>query len=191
MNFTFKRLAIPEVILIEARAYADERGYFMEAFNESDFARAGILTTFVQDNQSRSKKGVIRGLHYQMNPMAQAKLIRATRGIVWDVAVDIRKGSPSFAKWVGEVLSDENHRTLFVPEGFAHGFCVMSDEADVSYKTSKVYSPSHERGIVWNDESLGIQWPSANPILLKRDATLPILSKAENNFEFAPGRDKD
>jgi dTDP-4-dehydrorhamnose 3,5-epimerase len=171
-------------MIIEPKAFVDERGYFMETFKESDFAKAGINGPFVQDNHSRSGKGVLRGLHYQLNPLAQAKVVYVTRGKILDVAVDIRRGSPSYAKWIGEVLSDENHRALFIPEGFAHGYYVLSDIADVYYKANREYSANHERGIAWNDATVGINWPSKNPILSKKDAALPPLANAENNFEF-------
>ena len=184
MPFTFKKLDIPEVILVEDNAFSDDRGYFLEIFKESVFTSNGINTKFVQDNFSHSIKGVIRGLHYQKNPKAQAKLVTALRGEIFDVAVDIRKNSPTFGKWIGEVLSEKNHKLLYVPEGFAHGFCVLSNEADVLYKVNQEYSPEHEKGIVWNDPDLNISWPIKKPILQEKDILLPILKNADNNFIY-------
>jgi dTDP-4-dehydrorhamnose 3,5-epimerase len=182
MPFEFKRLKIPDVILVEAQAFSDERGFFMEGFKDSIFNANGINTRFVQDNYSHSIKGVIRGLHYQKNPKAQAKLMMALRGEIFDVAVDIRKGSPTYGKWVGEILSDKNHKLLYAPEGFAHGFCVLSDQADVLYKVSSEYSPEYERGILWNDPELSIKWPTDKPLVIKKDLQLPTLKNADNNF---------
>ncbi|MEN3366008.1 MAG: dTDP-4-dehydrorhamnose 3,5-epimerase, partial [Burkholderiales bacterium] len=149
-------LAIPDVLLIEPRVFGDERGFFFESFNERTFDEAvGRRVNFVQDNHSRSAKGVLRGLHYQIR-QPQGKLVRVTSGEVFDVAVDIRKGSPTFGQWVGEILSAENKRQMWVPEGFAHGFMVLSDSADFLYKTTDYYAPEHERCIVWNDATLNI-----------------------------------
>ncbi len=184
MPFEFKKLKIPEVILVEAKAFPDERGFFMESFKESAFSTNGISTKFVQDNFSHSVKGVLRGLHYQKDPKAQAKLVTALRGEVFDVAVDIRKDSPTYGKWVGEILSEQNHRLLLVPEGLAHGFLVLSDEADVLYKVNQEYSPEHERGIIWNDPDVNIQWPMENPMVKEIDAKLPLLKNADNNFVY-------
>lgn len=184
MPFTFKRLGIPEVILIEAKAFTDERGFFMESFKESAFESNGIPIKFVQDNYSYSLKGVLRGLHYQKNPKAQAKLVMALRGEIFDVAVDVRKNSPTFGRWVGEILSDQNHRLLYVPEGFAHGFCVLSHEANVLYKVNTEYSPENEGGIIWNDPNVSIKWPVDKPIMIKKDLELPLLEKADNNFVY-------
>ncbi len=184
MPFTFKRLTIPDVILVDAKAFPDERGFFMESFKESAFKENGIDTKFVQDNYSHSIKGVIRGLHYQKDPKAQAKLVMAIRGEIFDVAVDVRKGSPTYGKWVGEILSEKNHKLLYVPEGFAHGFLVLSDEADVLYKVNSEYSPQHEAGIIWNDPDVGIKWPTDKPIMIKKDLELPQLKNADNNFVY-------
>lgn len=184
MPFTFKRLEIPEVILVDAKAFPDKRGFFMEIFKQSVFYENGINTTFVQDNYSHSIKGVIRGLHYQKNPKAQAKLVMAIRGEIFDVAVDMRKGSPTYGKWVGEILSEQNHRLLYVPEGFAHGFYVLSNEADVLYKVNQEYSPENERGIIWNDPIVGVKWPSNNPVVIEKDLELPTIDKADNNFVY-------
>lgn len=184
MPFKFTKLAIPEVMLVESQPFSDDRGFFMESFKESVFAVNGIGTRFVQDNYSHSLKGVIRGLHYQKNPRAQAKLMMTLRGEIFDVAVDIRKGSPTYGKWVGEILSDKNHKLLYAPEGFAHGFCVLSDQADVLYKVSSEYSPDYERGILWNDPDLNIKWPEDKPIVIKKDLQLPMLKNADNDFVY-------
>lgn len=184
MPFTFKKLYIPEVMLVEAKSFQDARGFFMETFKDSSFASNGIVTKFVQDNFSHSIKGVLRGLHYQKNPKAQAKMVTALRGEIFDVAVDIRKNSPTYGRWVGEILSEKNHKLLYIPEGFAHGFCVLSEEADVLYKVNQEYSPENEKGIVWNDPDLDIKWPIDNPILHEKDKQLPTLQNAENNFEY-------
>jgi len=183
MPFSFQKLDIPEVILVETQSFPDNRGFFMESFKESDFENYGINTNFVQDNFSHSVKNVLRGLHYQKNPKAQAKLVSALRGEIFDVAVDIRKSSPTYGKWVGEILSEKNHKLLYVPEGFAHGFCVLSDEADVLYKVNNEYSPEHEKGIIWNDPTVNIMWPIDKPILNDKDAQLPDLKNADNNFK--------
>lgn len=184
MPFQFKKLDIPDVILVEAQAFSDDRGFFIESFKESVFINSGISTRFVQDNYSHSKKGVVRGLHYQKDPKAQAKIVMVSRGEIFDVVVDIRKGSPTYGKWLGEILSDQNHRLLFVPEGFAHGFCVISDTADVLYKVNSEYSQDHERGILWNDPELAIKWPTDKPIMIKKDLQLPLLKNADNNFVY-------
>jgi len=183
MPFTFKKLNIPDVMLVESKVFPDTRGYFLESFKESDFKNNGINTKFVQDNFSHSIKGVLRGLHYQKNPKAQAKLVIALRGEIFDVAVDIRKGSPTYGNWVGQILSEDNHELLYIPEGFAHGFCVLSEEADVLYKVTQEYSLENEMGIIWNDSEINIEWPIQNPILHEKDSKLPSLKDAENNFE--------
>jgi dTDP-4-dehydrorhamnose 3,5-epimerase len=152
--------AIPEVLLIEPKVFGDERGFFMESFNQKAFnAATGLDVTFVQDNHSRSVKGVLRGLHYQLPPHAQGKLVRVIRGVVFDVAVDIRKDSKTFGNWIGYELSEFNQRQLWIPAGFAHGFLVQSDCADFLYKTTEYYFPEYERCIVWTDQNLGINWP--------------------------------
>ena len=184
MQFTFTKLDIPEVILVEAQSSSDDRGFFLETFKESVFISNGIDTKFVQDNFSHSIKGVLRGLHYQKNPKAQTKLVTVLRGKIFDVAIDIRKDSPTFGKWVGEILSENNHKLLCVPEGFAHGFYVLSEEADVLYKVSQEYSPEHDRGIIWNDPEIDIDWPVDKPIISKKDLQLPILKNADNNFVY-------
>ena len=178
MPFTFKRLEIPEIILVEPKVFHDERGFFMETYKYSDFAAFGVAEHFVQDNHSRSTKGVLRGLHYQNPPKAQGKLVRVVVGEIFDVGVDIRKGSPTYGKWVGEILSAENKRMLYIPPGFAHGFCVLSDVAEVLYKTTAEYAPECEAGIIWNDPEIGIRWPIEHPILSAKDAALPPLREA-------------
>jgi len=184
MPFTFKRLDISEVILVEAKAFPDDRGFFLESFKESAFVYNGIGTKFVQDNFSHSFKGVLRGLHYQKNPKAQVKLVIALRGEIFDVAVDIRKNSPTYGKWVGEILSEGNHKMLYIPKGFAHGFCVLSGEADVLYKVNQEYSPEDEKGIIWNDPEINITWLIDKPILNEKDLQLPLLKNADNNFVY-------
>ena len=152
--------ALPDVKIIEPKVFGDARGFFYESFNQQAFEGAvGLQCTFVQDNHSRSSKGVLRGLHYQLPPKAQGKLVRVVRGAVFDVAVDIRKSSPTFGKWVGAELSEDNYRQLWVPPGFAHGFVVLSEAADFLYKTTDYYSPEHERCIRWDDPQLAIEWP--------------------------------
>ena len=168
----FTRKAIPDVILFEPRVFGDERGFFFESFNEREFVDAvGYGVDFVQDNHSRSRRGVLRGLHYQLPPHAQGKLVRVTSGEVFDVAVDIRKGSPTFGQWVGEILSESNKRQLWIPPGFAHGFVTLSDSADFLYKTSDFYTPTAERCIMWNDPQIGIDWPlTVAPQVSAKDA---------------------
>ncbi|EAA8196162.1 TPA: dTDP-4-dehydrorhamnose 3,5-epimerase [Salmonella enterica] len=166
---------IPGVLIFEPKVFSDERGFFMESFNQKVFEEAvGRKIEFVQDNHSKSTKGVLRGLHYQVEPYAQGKLVRCIAGEVFDVAVDIRKDSETFGKWVGVNISSENKRQLWIPEGFAHGFLVLSDSADFLYKTSNYYSPIHERGIVWNDPTININWPiNIDKILSEKDTILP------------------
>ena len=184
MPFKFERLEIPELVLIEPRVFHDERGFFMETYKYSEFAAFGIQERFVQDNHSRSVKGVLRGLHYQNPPKAQGKLVRAVVGEIFDVAVDIRKGSPTYGKWVGVRLSAENKRMLYIPPGFAHSFCVLSDVAEVVYKVTEEYAPECEAGIIWNDPEIGIEWPIADPIVSPKDAKWPTLREAANGFRY-------
>ena len=159
--------AIPEVCIIEPRVFEDDRGYFYESFNQKQFETlVERQVNFVQDNQSRSRRGVLRGLHYQLNPRAQGKLVRAVAGEIFDVAIDLRRGSPTLGKWVGEILSEHNHRQLWIPEGFAHGFLVLSDSADVAYKTTDYWDASRERSILWNDPQLKIEWPPGYALIL-------------------------
>jgi dTDP-4-dehydrorhamnose 3,5-epimerase len=184
MSFRFERLEIPDVVLIEATVSTDERGFFKEMYRFSDFASAGLPRPFVQDNVSRSTRGVLRGLHYQKPPKAQTKLIGVVRGVVYDVVVDLRKGSPAYGRWVGVELSDHSHRLLYVPEGFAHGFCVLSDLADVMYKVTAEYAPELERGVVWNDPDIGVRWPIKAPRVSARDAGLPRLREIDHDFLY-------
>ena len=182
LPFTFTKLSIPDVILIEAKSFSDERGFFLESFKELSFNKNGINTRFVQDNFSRSIKGVLRGLHYQKNPKAQAKLVTVLRGEIFDVVVDIRKNSPTYGKWISEVLSEQNHKLLHIPEGFAHGYYVLSEEADIFYKVSQEYSPDHDSGFIWNDPEIAIKWPMDKPIISEKDQKLPLLKNVDNNF---------
>mgnify|MGYP001169986503 CR=1 FL=1 len=176
---------LPGVKLIEPVVFEDSRGFFMESYNFRKFGELGISVTFVQDNHSLSKdKGVLRGLHYQLNPMAQTKLVRVTAGAIYDVVVDIRRGSPTYGQWESFVLSAENKLQLFVPRGFAHGFCTLEPNTEVLYKVDNYYSPEHDRGIAWNDPALGIPWPVEHPILSEKDARHPRLAEAENNFRY-------
>jgi len=175
MTYKFQRLGISDVIIVEPQLFPDNRGFFFESFKESEFISNGIDKRFVQDNFSHSTHGVIRGLHYQKNPKSQAKLVTVLKGKIFDVAVDIRKNSSTFGKWVGEILSDENHKLIYIPEGFAHGFCVLSDYADVIYKASNEYSPENEKGVIWNDSKINISWPIKNPIISNKDNKLPSL----------------
>ncbi len=174
------RLAIPDVVLLEPRVFGDDRGFFFESFNQQRFEEAiGRMVDFVQDNHSRSAKGVLRGLHYQIQ-QPQGKLVRVTQGEVFDVAVDLRKSSPTFGKWVGATLSAENKHQLWVPEGFAHGFVVLSETAEFLYKTTDYYAPEHERCVRWDDETLAIQWPAGiQPALSAKDAQGKALIEAE------------
>jgi dTDP-4-dehydrorhamnose 3,5-epimerase len=182
MPFEFKSLDIPGLMLVTPRIFGDSRGFFLELYKHTEFVRAGIREHLVQDNYSRSARGVLRGLHYQRSPEAQGKLVMCLRGSIFDVAVDIRGGSPHFGKWIGIELSEENRNMLYVPPGFAHGFQVLSDTADVLYKCTKEYSPSDDRGIVWNDPDIGIAWPLAGPVLSDKDTVHPMLKHADNNF---------
>jgi len=184
MPFSFKKLKIPDVILVEPKTFPDDRGFFRESYKESEFIKNGINTKFVQDNYSHSSKGTLRGLHYQKDPKAQAKLVTAIKGEIFDVAVDIRKNSPTYGQWVGETLSEQNHNLLYVPQGFAHGFCVLSDQADVIYKVNNEYSPADDRGMLWNDHDVNVKWPIQNPVLSEKDQKQPLLKDADNDFVF-------
>lgn len=177
-----KRLPIDPLILIEPEIFSDTRGFFCESYRESDFIKVGIHEYFMQDNFSYSKKGVIRGLHYQVGKAAQAKLVRVVHGTVWDVAVDIRKGSPTFLKWHGRFLSSENRHIFYIPAGFAHGFVAMTDNVHLAYKCSSEYSPDHERGIRYDDPTLSIPWQTMieGPVeISEKDLALPYVSTAE------------
>ena len=175
---------LPGVVVLEPEVLADERGFFMETYHAARFRQLGIEAVFVQDNHSRSMRGVLRGLHYQ-EPNAQGKLVRCTRGALYDVAVDIRVGSPHFGKWVGADLTEENKRMLWVPPGFAHGFCALTDNADMVYKCTALYDAQSDRSILWNDSDLGIKWPIARPLLSPKDAAAPRLKEAKVLPRFA------
>lgn len=183
MEFNFTLLELPEVILVTHEIFRDERGFFLESFREVAFLRAGI-PRFVQDNHSCSPKNVVRGLHYQKKPAGVGKLVRCLRGTMYDVAVDIRKGSPTYGKWVGIELSERDCQMVYVPEGFAHGFCALSADCEVFYKMTGYYSPSHDRAIRWDDPQIGIRWPIREPILSPKDREAPRLAEADNNFEY-------
>ena len=173
---------IADLLVIEPKVFGDERGFFYESFNQQAFHQAtGVDLSFVQDNHSRSSQGVLRGLHYQLDPCAQGKLVRCTRGAVWDVAVDLRKSSVTFGQWFGVELTDSNHRQLWIPPGFAHGFVVLSNNADFLYKTTAYYSPSHDRCIAWNDPDVNITWPvtGVDPQLSAKDVAGQVFTNAE------------
>ncbi len=181
-NFTFTETKIKGVYVIDVKTYGDHRGYFMETYKEEDFATAGLDYKFVQDNQSSSRKGVLRGLHFQKT-FPQAKLVRVLKGEVFDVAVDLRKGSETYGQWVGVLLSEENHRQFMIPRGFAHGFLVVSDHAEFAYKCDEKYHPEDEGGILWNDPNVNIEWPEVGEIILsEKDKKNPTL--AESKMEF-------
>jgi len=177
MSFTFAKTSIDGLYLITPTAFEDSRGMFMETYAKSAFEAEGIRGDLVQENHSRSVRGVLRGLHFQKEPCAQAKLVRCTRGEVLDVAVDIRKGSPAFAKWESFWLSESNRSVLYIPRGFAHGFLTISDIAEVQYSVDNAYAPDHEGGIIWNDPQLAIEWPIEHPILSEKDKSWPRLSE--------------
>ncbi len=179
MPFTVEKTTLPGVVLVKPKVFGDERGFFLEAYRASDFANLGLPAIFTQDNHSRSIKGVLRGLHYQLPPFAQAKLVRCIRGKIWDVAVDIRKSSPTFGQWYAHELSEDDPTMMFIPEGFAHGFYTLSDVAEVFYKVTAEYSHEHERGIIWSDPEIGIDWPEGEKILSEKDEANLLLSKAE------------
>jgi len=172
-------LAIPDVLLIEPQVFGDDRGFFFESFNQERFEKAlGHKINFVQDNHSKSVKGVLRGLHYQLTPKAQGKLVRVTQGEVFDVAVDLRQSSRTFGKWIGEILSAENKKQMWIPEGFAHGFLTLSDTAEFLYKTTDFYSKDDEQAIVWNDEIIGIDWPMKDVSLSPKDKSAVSFKEA-------------
>ena len=166
---------IPDIALIEPEVHGDERGFMVETFRAEVWRDLGADAGFVQENHSRSGAGILRGIHFQTSP-GQAKLVRCPRGRIWDVVVDLRRDSPTYRRWEGHELDDESHRQLFVPVGFGHGFCVLSDEADVTYKLSSYYDPATEAGIAWNDPDVGIEWPVADPVLSERDRAAPRLA---------------
>jgi len=175
MPFNFTHTEIHDVIVVEPRVFKDDRGFFLEKYKMSDFKKNGINIDFFQDNYSKSTRGVLRGLHFQKAPSAQAKLVSCIRGKIFDVAVDIRPESLTFKKWVGVELSEENKKMLYMPEGFAHGFVVLSDEAEVAYKASNEYSPEHDAGIRWDDPQIAVNWGVENPLVSEKDEKLPFL----------------
>lgn len=184
MPFTFVPQEIPEVVLVQPHRIGDDRGFFSETFKSSDFAANGLPDHFVQDNQSRSRRGVLRGLHFQRDPHAQGKLVSCVAGEVFDVAVDFRVGSPTFGRWVGAILSSDNGNALWVPAGFGHGFCVLSESADLAYKVTAEYHGASEGGVRWDDPAIGIEWPVVDPQLSARDLTLPLLADSDHGFRY-------
>ncbi len=181
MSLKIVRASIPDVLIIEPQVFGDSRGLFLETYSRKKYYEAGLDCTFVQDNYSNSSKDVLRGLHYQLN-YPQAKLVHVLKGRVFDVAVDIRRGSPTFGRYVGEVLSAENHRQMFIPEGFAHGFCVLSDRAAFYYKCTGFYHSEDDMGISWADETAAVSWPVTTPFLSDKDLVLPMLKDIPENL---------
>ncbi len=174
---------IEGLVLVEPDVHGDDRGFLVETFRDDAWRELGVDLEFVQENHSRSGRGILRGLHFQTSP-GQAKLVRCLRGTIWDVAVDLRRASPTYGRWEGHELDDELHRQLLVPVGFAHGFCVLSDTADVSYKLSSYYDPETEAGIAWDDPDVGVEWPSADPVLSERDRSAPRLSEIADELPW-------
>jgi dTDP-4-dehydrorhamnose 3,5-epimerase len=182
MSFQFERSAIPDVLLATPKVHVDPRGWFMESHKFSEWSAYGVTEAFLQENHSYSTYGTVRGLHFQRPPKAQAKLVRVIQGAVFDVAVDIRKGSPTYGQWVGTTLSAENKRMIYVPAGFAHGFCVTSETAELIYKVTSEYAPNHEGGVIWNDPKIAIEWPIHAPVLSQKDEVYPLLAEMETPF---------
>ena len=177
--------SLPGVYIIEPQVFGDHRGYFMETYSTKAMADIGIDTVFVQDNQSfTAQKGTLRGIHFQNHPMSQAKLVRVTRGAVLDVAVDLRKGSPTYKQWTGTELSAENKRMLYIPQGFGHGFVTLTDDVEFCYKVDNLYSKEHDRGIRFNDPAIGVEWGVENPVLSQKDTTSPMLEDSDCNFIY-------
>ncbi|MGG1514067.1 dTDP-4-dehydrorhamnose 3,5-epimerase [Paenibacillus oryzisoli] len=175
---------LKDVYIIEPQAFGDHRGYFMESYNKRKFEEMGLNFDFVQDNHSLSvEAGTIRGLHYQLHPKAQTKVVRALVGAIYDVVVDIRKNSPTFGQWIGVILSEDNNRQIVVPKGFAHGICTLVSNTQILYKVDEYYSPENDRGILWNDPDLAIEWPTSKPVLSDKDLKQPRLKEAEINFD--------
>lgn len=180
---------LPDVVLVEPRIHGDERGWFAETYKRSEFEAAGIRVDFRQDNHARStRRGILRGLHYQEPPAPQAKLVRCTVGAIFDVAVDIRQGSPTFGRWYGAELTASNHRMLYVPEGFAHGYCTVDEVCEVVYKTSNEYRPDLDRAIRWDDPAIGVEWPVKEPVLSRKDQAAPLLAEAKPAFSWEAPR---
>lgn len=183
MPFEFKKLAIKDVQLIIPQVFGDERGFFLESYKKSDFAANGITDEFNQDNHSKSSKGVLRGLHFQYPPKSQAKIVRCIKGKIFDVAVDLRKDSPTFSKWVGEILSEDNKHMLYIPEGFAHGFVVLSDFAEINYKASNEYSKDSDGGVAWDDSDINVNWGiDFTPVLSEKDKNQPSLKEVKEKL---------
>jgi dTDP-4-dehydrorhamnose 3,5-epimerase len=181
MSINVEKTSLPGVLVVVPRVFRDQRGFFLETFHKEKYRLAGLDHDFVQDNHSRSRKGILRGMHYQLHH-PQAKLITVSRGEIFDVAVDIRRGSPSFGKWTGVYLSEQNNRQLFIPEGVAHGFVVLSDPADVTYKCTELYYPEDEHGVIWSDPQIGIEWPILDPVLSDKDRQYSRLSEIPENL---------
>lgn len=179
MPFEFIKQTIPELVVIKPRIFNDDRGYFLETYKKSDFVNNGISVDFHQANHSRSQKNVVRALHYQLPPFDQGKLVRVVKGKIWDVAVDVRKNSPTFKKWVAVELDDQSFTMFYIPPGFAHGFAALTDDVHLLYQCTNEYSKDHERGIIWNDPELAINWPVSLPIISEKDALLPLLKDAD------------
>ena len=176
---------LPGVCIVEPQVFGDHRGYFMETYSTKAFEEIGITAAFVQDNQSyTAQRGTLRGVHFQNAPMAQAKLVRVTRGAVLDVAVDLRRGSPTYLQWTAQELSAENKRMLFIPRGFGHGFVTLTDDVEFCYKVDNLYSRAHDRGVRYDDPALGIDWGAASPILSAKDEAAPLLGESDCNFIF-------
>lgn len=182
MKFDFQPLAIPDVIRVRPSRFTDERGFFQESYRESAFREAGIEISFVQHNLARSTRGVLRGLHYQLPPAAQGKLVSVMQGQIFDVAVDLRLGAPDFGRWVGTMLDAESGELLWIPPGFAHGYVVLSDVADVHYNVTAEFRPELDRGVLWNDPAIGVAWPIADPIVSAKDQEQPSLDACDNPF---------
>jgi dTDP-4-dehydrorhamnose 3,5-epimerase len=174
---------IEGLALLEPEVHGDERGFLVETFRADDWAESGIDVEFVQENHSRSVRNTLRGIHFQTSP-GQAKLVRCVRGTIWDVAVDLRRDSPTFGQWEGQEISDENHRAIWIPVGFGHGFCVLSDLADVTYQLSSYFDPATEAGIAWDDPEVGIEWPVSEPLLSERDKQAPSLAEVAGSLRF-------
>lgn len=182
MTFTFEPLEIGDVVLVRPSRFTDARGSFQESYRASAFAEAGIRARFVQDNVARSTRGVMRGLHYQIPPAAQGKLVSAVNGTIFDVAVDLRVGAPTFGRWVGTTLDAERGELLWIPPGFAHGYQVLSDVATVHYKVTAEYRSDLDRGVLWNDPAIGVEWPGADPVVSEKDRDQPPLERCDNPF---------
>jgi dTDP-4-dehydrorhamnose 3,5-epimerase len=186
-QFKITKTPLDGLLVLEPRVFGDDRGFFMEYYNRDSFAELGIKEPFLQDNHSRSSRGIVRGLHYQIHPSPMGKLVKCTRGKIFDVGVDIRHGSPTFGKWHGEILTGNDHMMLYLPPGFAHGFLALEDNTDVIYACTGVYTPKDERSIRWNDPAIGIKWPLeqiGQPIVNEKDTQAPLLKDAETNYRW-------